>query len=120
MKLSEIAEALGCEMAGDGAVEITGVAGLEEVGPADLTFLSNSKYLPKVKTTHAGVIIVGRDVGCLEIPALVSTNPYLDFARALELFYRPPQPPVGRHSTAVIASSAYIGSGVSIGPHVVI
>jgi UDP-3-O-[3-hydroxymyristoyl] glucosamine N-acyltransferase len=121
MKLREIAQTLGCELAGDGELEITGVAGLEEAGPSDLTFLSNPKYARKVESTRAGAIIVGREVGPPQrLSALVSDNPYLDFARALELFYRPPRPAPGVHPTAVIAPSATVGEGASIGPYAVI
>jgi UDP-3-O-[3-hydroxymyristoyl] glucosamine N-acyltransferase len=120
MKLSEIAKTLGCELAGAGEVEITGVAGLDEAGPAELTFLSNPKYLPRLQTTRAGAIILGREAKRPAIPVLVSENPYLDFARALELFYQPPQPPAGVHPTAVIAQTARLGAGARVGPYVVI
>ena len=120
MKLGEIAKALGCELAGDPETEITGVAGLDEAGPSELSFLSNPRYLPKVKTTRAAAIIVGRETASPGIPALVSANPYLDFARALELFYRPPRPAPGVNPTAVVAATATVGEGASIGPYVVI
>ena len=120
MKLQEIAKTLGCEAAGDDQLEITGVAGLEEAGPSELTFLSNPRYARKVETTRAGAIIVGREAGPQRIPALVSANPYLDFARALELFYQPPRPAPGIHPTAVIAPTARLGDGASVGPYVVI
>jgi UDP-3-O-[3-hydroxymyristoyl] glucosamine N-acyltransferase len=120
MKLLEIAKALGCELAGDGEIEISGVAGLEEAGPSDLSFLSNPRYLPEAKITKAAALIVGRGSRLAGKPALVSANPYLDFARALELFYRPPRPAPGIHPTAVISPTAAVGEGASIGPYVVI
>jgi UDP-3-O-[3-hydroxymyristoyl] glucosamine N-acyltransferase len=46
---------------------------------------------------------------------LISSNPYLDFARALALFYQPPKPAPGIHAQAAIATSARIGEGASIG-----
>jgi len=120
MKLHEIAKILGCELAGDGELDITGVAGLEEAGPSELTFLSNPRYARRAETTRAGAIIVGRDAGPQRIPALLSENSYLDFARALELFYSPPRPAAGIHSTAVIAASATLGEGASVGPYAVV
>jgi len=53
-------------------------------------------------------------------PVLRHANPYLSFARALELFYQPPQYEAGIHPTAVIDSTAAIGTGAHIGPYVVI
>ena len=38
MKLRDLAEALGCELQGDGAIEITGVAGMEQAAPPDSHF----------------------------------------------------------------------------------
>ncbi len=118
MKLGDIANALGCRLEGDGSIEISGVAGLEQAGPSELTFLANPKYAPKVKHTRAAAILVEETVRDLPIARLVSANPYLDFARALALFYQPPRPAPGIHPTAVIAPSARIGEGASIGAFV--
>ncbi len=120
MKLNEIARALQVELRGDGNVEIIGAAGIEEAGPDQLTFLSNRKYAPKLKTTKAGAIVVAPGATELEIPSLVSPNPYLTFAKAIELFYEPPRPIPGFHPTAVVAESARIGEGCSVGAQVVI
>jgi UDP-3-O-[3-hydroxymyristoyl] glucosamine N-acyltransferase len=117
MKLRDIAAKLGCELEGDPAVEITGVSGLEEAQAGDLTFLANRKYRPLVETTRASAILIARDSGPLRIAALRSANPYLDFARAIELFHAAPAYPAGVHPTAVVASSARIGLGAHIGPY---
>jgi UDP-3-O-[3-hydroxymyristoyl] glucosamine N-acyltransferase len=123
MKLHEIAKILGCELAGNGEIEITGVAGLDDAGPSELSFLANPRYLPRLKTTRAAAVILDRkehtDAGAAPA-ALLSVNPYLDFARALDLFYKPPRPLPGIHPTAVISPSASLGPGASIGPYVVI
>jgi UDP-3-O-[3-hydroxymyristoyl] glucosamine N-acyltransferase len=101
MKLREIAGRLNCELYGDGEIEITGVAGMEHAAAGELTFLANPKYAHKLKHTRAGAILLSpaeRDVsGPPGLARLVSGNPYLDFARALELFYRPPRPAPGVH-----------------------
>ena len=120
MKLKEIAERLDCRLAGDGDIEITAVAGLEEAGPGELTFLSNPRYARLLRETKASAVIIASEVEDLPISFLVSDNPYLDFARALELFYQPPQPKTGIHSSAAIAASASIGRNASIGPYAVI
>jgi UDP-3-O-[3-hydroxymyristoyl] glucosamine N-acyltransferase len=116
MELHEIASALGCELIGDGAVEITGVAGMERAGPSELTFLATPKYAPKVKHSGAAAILVSEPLKESRMQLLVSQNPYLDFARALALFYRPPRPAPGVHRLAFVAESASIGEGASLGP----
>lgn len=120
MKLGDIANALGCRLEGDPSIEISGVAGMEQAGPAELTFLANPKYAPKVKHTRAAAILVEETVRDLPIARLVSANPYLDFARALALFYQPPRSAPGIHPTAAIAATARIGEGASIGAFVAI
>jgi len=120
MKLRDLAAALECELVGDGAIEITGVAGMEQAGPGDLTFLANPKYAPRVKNTRASAILVSEPARDCAIASLVSKNPYLDFARALECFYQPPKPRPGIHPMASIAESARIGAGASIGPFAVV
>jgi UDP-3-O-[3-hydroxymyristoyl] glucosamine N-acyltransferase len=120
MKLSGIAAALGCELLGDGNIEIAGVAGMEQAGPSDLTFLANPKYAHKVKRTRAGAVLVARPIDGLNAAQLISSNPYLDHARALGMFYQAPRPPAGIHPTASIAPTARIGENPSIGPFVAI
>jgi UDP-3-O-[3-hydroxymyristoyl] glucosamine N-acyltransferase len=117
MRLAEIAKRLGCQLEGDGELEITGVAGIEEARAGQLTFLANRKYAAAVKTTRASAILVGRDAGPVPLAALRSENPYLDFARAIEFYYEPQSYPAGIHGTAVIAASARIGEGAHIGPY---
>jgi UDP-3-O-[3-hydroxymyristoyl] glucosamine N-acyltransferase len=124
MKLREIAGRLNCELYGDGEIEITGVAGMEHAAAGELTFLANPKYAHKLKHTRAGAILLSpaeRDVsGPPGLARLVSGNPYLDFARALELFYRPPRPAPGVHPLAFVAETAILGEGASIGPFAVV
>lgn len=120
MKLDALARQLGCEVVGDGGVEISGVAGIEHAGPTEITFLANSKYAHKLKQTRAAAVIVSEPMRDAAIASVVSKNPYLDFARALALFYQPPRPKPGIHRTAVIAESARVGEGASIGAYCVI
>jgi UDP-3-O-[3-hydroxymyristoyl] glucosamine N-acyltransferase len=114
MELRDIARALGCRLEGNGELEISGVAGMEHAGPDQLTFLANPKYAPKVKHTKASAILITEPLP--SIACLVSENPYLDFARALALFYQPPRPAPGVHPMAYVAPTAIIGENCSIGP----
>ncbi len=120
MKLKEIAEHLGRRFVGDGDTEITGVSGLDEAGPGELTFLANPRYKRRLSSTRAAAVIVGEQVKELNVAQVISDNAYLDFARALELFYQAPVPKAAIHPTAVVAESAVIGPNASIGPYAVI
>lgn len=127
MKLSELAKQLGSKLEGPGELEITGVAGLDEAGPSEVTFLSNPKYRRKLATTRAGAIIVSPEAGApvppdrpVSLGLLRAENPYLAFAKALEIFSPRTKPVSGIHPTAAIAPSASIGRNPSIAPYVVI
>ena len=121
MKLAEIASALGARLEnGSPDTEITGVAGIEEAGAGRLTFVANPKYAAAAKTTKAAAVIVGDDFPAIPTATLRNKNPYLAFARAIELFYQPPRYAPGVHPTAVVDHSAKIGKNAHIGAYAVI
>lgn len=121
MRLIELAQILGASLENaQPETEITGVAGIEEAGPQQITFITNPKYATKAKTTAAAAILVTADFPAEGRPVLRHGNPYLAFARALELFYQPPKYAPGIHPTAVIDPAARIGASAHIGPYVVI
>jgi len=121
MKLAQIAAALKARLEnGSPDVEITGVAGIKDAGPGQLTFLANPKYVGAARATKASAIIVTEEFSAIPTALLRSKNPYLAFARALELFYRAPRYEPGVHPTAVVHPSARIGAGTHIGPYVVV
>jgi UDP-3-O-[3-hydroxymyristoyl] glucosamine N-acyltransferase len=121
MTLGEIASALGARLEnGEPATEITGVAGIEEAASGQITFVANPKYAATAKTTTASAIIVSEDFPAVSCALLRSQNPYLCFARAIDLFYQPPHYAPGIHPTAVVAATASVGAGAHIGAYVVI
>jgi UDP-3-O-[3-hydroxymyristoyl] glucosamine N-acyltransferase len=121
MKLGEIARRLDATLEnGDPETEITGVTGIEEAAAGQITFVANPKYAAAVKTTKASAIIVAEDFPAGQRALLRSENPYLCFARAIDLFYQSPRYAPGIHPTAVIAPTAKIGANVHVGAFVVI
>jgi UDP-3-O-[3-hydroxymyristoyl] glucosamine N-acyltransferase len=120
MKLGELASRLGAELRGDADLEVTGVKGIEDAGPLEVTFVANPRYAGLAKKTRAAAVLV--DPGFQEIDAatLRIKNPYLAFSRALGLFYRPPVYAPGIHPSAVIDPTAEIGAEAHIGAYVVV
>jgi UDP-3-O-[3-hydroxymyristoyl] glucosamine N-acyltransferase len=120
MKLADLAQHLGATLVGNPSAQITGVAAIDTASPGDVTFVANPKYASQARTTKATAVLV--EPGFTEIPAatLRIDNPYLAFARAIELFYQPPAYAPGIHPTAVIDSTAKIGANAHIGAYVVI
>ncbi len=122
MKLAVLAERLGAELtpaAGGDArarreleeMEITGVAGLEKAGPQEVSFLTNLKYSAAAKTTRAAALLVEPGAPEFPVATLRVANPYLAFARALEMFHAGRRWAAGVHQTAVVSASAKIGRG---------
>jgi UDP-3-O-[3-hydroxymyristoyl] glucosamine N-acyltransferase len=121
MKLSAIASALDAHLEnGSPDTEITGLNGIEHARPGDLTFVSNPKYGAAARSTTASAVIVGEDFPPIPAAMLRAKDPYLTFARALELFHEPLRYQPGVHATAVVHGSARVGANAHIGPFVVI
>ena len=120
MKLGELATRLGAELRGDAELEVTGVKGIEEAGPAEVTFVANPKYGGLARKTKAAAVLVEPEFPEIEAATLRIKNPYLAFSRTLGIFYQPPAYAPGIHPTAVIDPTAEIGAGAHIGAYVVI
>src|ERR1017187_2392800 len=120
MKLGDLAARLGAELRGNAELEVTGVKGIEEAGPTEVTFVANPRYTALARTTTAAAVLVEPDFQEIEAATLRIKNPYLAFSRALGLFYQPPAYGSGIHPTAIIDPSDEIGEGAHIGAYVVV
>jgi len=119
--LREIARRFGGEIAGDPDFEVSGVATLESAGPDRIAFLANARYLPQLKATRAGAVIVGEPArAATRLPRIVCANPYAYFARVSALFHPEPAPRPGAHATAVIDAAARVAADAQVGPCAVI
>ena len=120
MRLGELAERLGCRLEGDGRLEISAVRGLEDAGPHDLSFVAHERYLPCLRASAAGAVILAEGWPPVERAALRTPNPVLAFARALTLLHPLPTPSPGIHPTAVVAPDARVAADAIVGPHTVL
>jgi UDP-3-O-[3-hydroxymyristoyl] glucosamine N-acyltransferase len=120
MKLGDLARKLGAVCHGPTDLEITGVAGIEEAVPGQLTFIANAKYAHYAGKTKASAILVNPTFAEVPTATLRIANPYLAFARAVGIFYQPPAYPPQIHPTAVIDPTARIGKNIHVGAYVVI
>lgn len=118
MKLDDLAARIDCRLEGDGSIEISGAAGLEEAGPHEISFFSNPKYTAALKGTRAAAVILGDDVPAPGCAVLRTPHPYVAFARALELFASIPAPSPGIDPCSSIGREVTLGKDVAIGPFV--
>ncbi len=121
MRLDDLAARIGGVLNGDPAVEVTGVAGIREAGPGDLTFLADPRYEEAAAATRAAAILVAADHRPFARPVIEHPDPLRAFFSAAALLHPPPPPPPpGIHPTAVIGPGVRLGDRVSVGPHAVL
>ena len=119
--LGELAEILGATLRGIEAKKITGLATLQEAGPAQLSFLANPQYRKYLVDTQAGAVLLkAADAEAYAGDALIVPDPYLAYARISHLFDPKPKAPVGVHPTAVVAQDAHVDASASVGAFAVI
>jgi UDP-3-O-[3-hydroxymyristoyl] glucosamine N-acyltransferase len=122
MKLSAIASKLNLRLENESPdIEITRLNRIEQAEAGELTFISNPKYASAARSTKASAVIVAEDFSGASTATLVrAKDPYLAFARALELFHPPLRYAPGIHPTAVVHASAKIGRDAHLSPYVVV
>ncbi|MGY3639844.1 UDP-3-O-(3-hydroxymyristoyl)glucosamine N-acyltransferase [Pseudomonas sp. PK-RTE-24] len=121
IRLGQLAEHLGATLRGDPETQITGLATLQEAGPAQLSFLANPQYRKYLAGSQAAALLLKEaDAEGFAGNALVVPDPYLAYARISHLFDPKPRAATGIHPTAVIAADAVVDPSASIGPFVVI
>lgn len=117
--LATIAAAAGATPAGDGARAFSGIAPLQTAGPGEVSFLDNRRYSDVLAGTRAGVVILHPDLaarapaGCV---TLLTTEPYLGWARVASLFHPPAPIRPGCHPAAWVAPDASVDPSAEIGP----
>ena len=119
-RLKEIAEWVDGTVVGDGEIEISGVAAIEEARPGEITFVADPKYLPKLSKTNASAVIVSKKVTQADKPLLCVTHPQLAFAKILTLFSQKPYQPKGIDPNAWISPTARLGKDLTLYPFVYI
>jgi UDP-3-O-[3-hydroxymyristoyl] glucosamine N-acyltransferase len=121
--LGELAGYVGGTVIGDDRIVIRKVASIEEAGPSDITFLANPRYQRFLVSSGASAVIVGRGVisdgpsrpglGYLE-----AADPYVAFAKILQLFSPAPSYSKQVSPQAHIDPTADLKAGVTVFPHV--
>ncbi|WP_306579485.1 UDP-3-O-(3-hydroxymyristoyl)glucosamine N-acyltransferase [Pseudomonas sp.] len=121
MTLGQLAEALGATLKGPEALQITGLATLQEAGPGQLSFLANPQYRKYLDSCQAGAVLLkAADAESFAGNALIVADPYQAYARISHLFDPKPKAVAGIHPSAVVAEDAQVDASASIGAFAVI
>jgi UDP-3-O-[3-hydroxymyristoyl] glucosamine N-acyltransferase len=116
--LEDLARLVGGEVQGICPDLLFGVSSLRQAGKGQITFFTSPKYLPDLESTRASAVIVGRPVPPSTKPLLITTNPYLAYARIAQFFAPPIVHPLGISPLARVGADCRIAEGVSIYPFV--
>jgi UDP-3-O-[3-hydroxymyristoyl] glucosamine N-acyltransferase len=106
--VAELVQWLGGEVEGNGAVRLVDVRGLDEAGPEHLSFLADPRYVPKLATTSAGAVLIGRDLDAGGRTVIRCADPYAAFAHALAAFHPLAWPAPGVDPRAFVAPDAEV------------
>ncbi len=124
MRTKDIAEALAGQLDGDGAIEIDRlVHPARAERPSDLALAINADAVAALACSKAQAVVVSAEhpVPTGSFRAVITTGaPRLAFAKLTAMFDHGPAMEKGIHPTAVVASDAELGAGVSIGAYVVV
>lgn len=120
-KAIEIAQLLNGTVEGDGNVTVSKLAKIEEGTPGALSFLSNPKYTHHIYKSQASIVIVAKDFiadQALKLTLIRVDDPYLAFARLLELYNQIKLNKTGISDQTYVSPTATIGKNVYLGPFV--
>jgi UDP-3-O-[3-hydroxymyristoyl] glucosamine N-acyltransferase len=123
--LSDLANHVGGKVIGDGSVVIHKVSPIDRAGPGEISFLTNPRYQRFLSQCRASAVIVGPGVvtqsdSVTTLSYLESADPYIAFAKILQLLS--PEPVYSRAISAAahIDSSAVIAPSATVFPNVYI
>src|SRR5713226_3747878 len=116
--LEEIAALTQGTLLGRPDLVITGVAGLSEAKPGDLSFVTGEAASKEATSKRAIALLVPRPINGLACAQIVVTNPALAMAQVVEKFFVPQRPVLGVSKLVSRGNDVVLGEGVSIWPFV--
>ena len=112
--LQQLADLVSGKVIGDGSIKIESVSTLEAAGPGQITFLSNRKYVSKVKNTKASAVISAYEIET-DASLLITSDPYYAFQQIMvEIQGHRYNKPVGISDKASISETASLGEGCDV------
>ncbi|MGC1391743.1 MAG: UDP-3-O-(3-hydroxymyristoyl)glucosamine N-acyltransferase [Bacteroidales bacterium] len=108
------------EIEGNPDMKVNTIAKIEEGQPGALSFLANPKYEHYIYETKSSIVLVNKSfvpAGTINATLIRVENSYEAFASLLRLVDQARPRKKGIHNTAIIETTAKIGSDVFIGPY---
>jgi UDP-3-O-[3-hydroxymyristoyl] glucosamine N-acyltransferase len=117
---TQVAEAVGGSVVGDGAVILTGFAPAAAARAGDLTFAENEEFFDRAEQSAAAAILVDGIEKSSTKTLIRVPHARIGFAKALGLFFPEPVFAPGIHPTAVVSETAQVDPTAHIGPQCVV
>lgn len=125
--VQEVSELTRGELRGTGSTVILGIEPLASAAENDLTFFAPSgrkrnsaELVERAENTRAAAILVREFSDSIPVAQIRVANPMAAVVMLAHHLAPPPRPASGVHPTAIVAESARIGEGVSIGAYCVV
>jgi UDP-3-O-[3-hydroxymyristoyl] glucosamine N-acyltransferase len=112
--LKELAEHVSGEIRGDGGMLIKAVSTLQEASAGEITFLTNKKYEPLIKTTKASAVIVAKPIET-DAALLITDDPYHALRQIVVLLHgHRKHKKVGISERSSVAKTAKLGANCNV------
>ncbi|MCO6551680.1 MAG: UDP-3-O-(3-hydroxymyristoyl)glucosamine N-acyltransferase [Gilliamella sp.] len=120
-RLEQLAKQLDAKLHGDGNLAITGIASMKSAVSGQITFLSDKKLQNNLLECNASAVVMTEEsLKYWHGAALIVKDPYLAYAKLAQCLDTTPTPAKDIATSAVIDSTARLGSNVAIGANAVI
>lgn len=121
LTVAQLAERIGAELVGDGSGKISSVGTVASSNKNQVTFARDTKHIASLKKSLAAAVIIAGKSDALDKPQLIVKNVDAALIEALTIFA--PQLKTAKEGidpTAKVTGDVKLGTGVSIGPYVII
>ncbi len=118
--VGRLAEIIKAELIGDPEAVVHRAQSFEQAREGDLTFAADGRYLKRVVESLATAVIVSRPIEHAASNLLVSANPKLAFARAVEALHGQAYVPTGVSDDLIVGEGTLLGEDLSVHPRVTI
>jgi len=121
LTVAQLAERIDAQLVGDGSGKISSVGTVASSQKNQVTFARDTKHIAGLKKSLAGAVILADKIEGLDKPQLIVKNVDAALIEALTIFASQlKSAKEGIDPTAKVADDVKLGTGVSIGPNVVI
>ena len=112
--LSQVAAVVGGRILGDAALRLSGVQGLGDAGPSDLSWIGDERLQRQAAESRAGALLVSSEDLAAGKPAVLCSHPGLAIAAWLTAWRPPARPAAGVAKGASVHRTAKLGKGVAV------